>query len=122
MLAEAEKYKAEDEAEASRIHAKNGLESYAYSLKNTINEGKLQISDEDKQKVQGKVEEVINWLDSNQTAEKDEYESQQKELEGIANPIISAAYGGAAPGGAPGAGPEGARQADDVEEKPEELD
>lgn len=82
MLAEAEKYKAEDEAEASRIHAKNGLESYAYSLKNTINEGKLQISDEDKQKVQGKVEEVINWLDSNQTAEKDEYESQQKELEG----------------------------------------
>merc|ERR1712187_90285 len=122
MLAEAEKYKAEDEAEASRIHAKNGLESYAYSLKNTINEGKLQISDEDKQKVQGKVEEVINWLDSNQTAEKDEYESQQKELEGVANPIISAAYGGAAPGGAPGAGPEGARQADDVEEKPEELD
>ena len=122
MLTEAEKYKAEDEAEASRIHAKNGLESYAYSLKNTINEGKLQISDEDKQKVQGKVEEVINWLDSNQTAEKDEYESQQKELEGIANPIISAAYGGAAPGGAPGAGPEGARQADDVEEKPEELD
>ena len=122
MLAEAEKYKAEDEAEASRIHAKNGLESYAYSLKNTINEGKLQISDEDKQKVQGKVEEVINWLDSNQTAEKDEYESQQKELEGIANPIISAAYGGAAPPGgeAPGAG--GARTADEVEEKPEELD
>lgn len=122
MLAEAEKYKEEDEKEASRIHAKNGLESYAYSLKNTINEGKLQISDEDKQKVTEKVEEVINWLDSNQTAEKDEYESQQKELEGIANPIISAAYGGAAPGGAPGAGPEGARQADDVEEKPEELD
>merc|ERR1712113_991371 len=35
MLAEAEKYKEEDEAEAARIQAKNGLESYAYSLKNT---------------------------------------------------------------------------------------
>ena len=81
MLAEAEKYKAEDEAEASRIHAKNGLESYAYSLKNTINEGKLQISDSDKQKVQSKIEETISWLDSNQTATKDEYEDQQKELE-----------------------------------------
>src|SRR6202042_1552347 len=34
MLSEAEKYKAEDEAETSRISAKNGLESYAYSLKN----------------------------------------------------------------------------------------
>ncbi|KAJ5928051.1 hypothetical protein N7454_004817 [Penicillium verhagenii] len=118
MLAEAEKYKAEDEAESGRIQAKNGLESYAYSLKNTLSEGKLQISEDDKKKVEDKISEVISWLDANQTAEKDEYESQQKELEGVANPIISAAYGGAA--GAPGAG--GARQPDDVEEKPEELD
>ncbi|KAJ5272838.1 hypothetical protein N7478_007963 [Penicillium angulare] len=118
MLAEAEKYKAEDELEAGRIQAKNGLESYAYSLKNTLGEGKLQISEEDKKTVEDKISETITWLDSNQTAEKDEYESQQKELEGVANPIISAAYGGAA--GAPGAG--GARQPDDVEEKPEELD
>ncbi|KAJ5726534.1 Heat shock 70 kDa protein [Penicillium malachiteum] len=118
MLSEAEKYKAEDEAESSRIQAKNGLESYAYSLKNTLSEGKLQISEDDKKKVEAKIDEVITWLDANQTAEKDEYESQQKELEGVANPIISAAYGGAA--GAPGAG--GARQPDDVEEKPEELD
>ncbi|KAJ5833125.1 Heat shock 70 kDa protein [Penicillium riverlandense] len=124
MLAEAEKYKAEDEAEAARIQAKNGLESYAYSLKNTLGEGKLQISDEDKKKIEDKVSEVISWLDNNQTAETDEYESQQKELEGIANPIISAAYGGAAgAGGAPpGAAPGGARTADEVEEHPEELD
>ncbi|KAJ6188905.1 hypothetical protein N7519_003813 [Penicillium mononematosum] len=120
MLSEAEKYKEEDEAEAARIQAKNGLESYAYSLKNTLSEGKLQISDDDKKKVEDKISEVIGWLDSNQTAEKDEYESQQKELEAVANPIISAAYGGQAP---PGAGaPEGARSADEVEEKPEELD
>ncbi|KAL5360204.1 heat shock protein 70 family [Aspergillus floccosus] len=122
MLAEAEKFKAEDEAEASRIQAKNGLESYAYSLKNTINEGKLTISDDDKTKVTTKVDEVISWLDNNQTATKEEYESQQKELEGVANPIISAAYGAA--GGAPGgAAPGGStRTADEVEERPEELD
>ncbi|KAL3251304.1 hypothetical protein ABHI18_010715 [Aspergillus niger] len=122
MLAEAEKFKAEDEAEASRIQAKNGLESYAYSLKNTINEGKLTISDEDKQKVTAKVDEVISWLDSNQTAEKDEYEAQQKELEGVANPIISAAYGGAAGAAPSGAAPGATRTADEVEERPEELD
>ncbi|PYH92012.1 heat shock protein 70 [Aspergillus ellipticus CBS 707.79] len=81
MLAEAEKFKAEDEAETGRIQAKNGLESYAYSLKNTLNEGKLTISDADKEKVTAKIDEVISWLDNNQTAEKDEYESQQKELE-----------------------------------------
>ncbi|RAH64272.1 molecular chaperone Hsp70 [Aspergillus aculeatinus CBS 121060] len=121
MLADAEKFKAEDEAEASRIQAKNGLESYAYSLKNTLGEGKLTISDADKEKVNAKIDETISWLDSNQTATKEEYESQQKELEGVANPIISAAYGAA--GGAPGgAAPGATRTADDVEEGPEELD
>jgi len=114
MLAEAEKYKEEDEAEASRIQAKNGLESYAYSLKNTLGEGKLQINDEDKKKVEEKINEVISWLDNNQTAEKDEYEAQQKELESVANPIISAAYGAAAPG-APGEAPT-AKQPDETEE------
>ncbi|OOF96188.1 hypothetical protein ASPCADRAFT_207551 [Aspergillus carbonarius ITEM 5010] len=122
MLSEAEKFKAEDEAEASRIQAKNGLESYAYSLKNTINEGKLTISDADKEKVTAKVDEIISWLDSNQTAEKDEYESQQKELEAVANPIISAAYGGAAGAAPGGAAPGATRTADEVEERPEELD
>ncbi|GAQ11065.1 heat shock 70 kDa protein [Aspergillus lentulus] len=123
MLADAEKYKEEDEAEAARIQAKNGLESYAYSLKNTISEGKLNISDADKEKVSSKVEEIISWLDNNQTATKDEYESQQKELESVANPIISAAYGGAAGAAPGGAAPGGAtRTADEVEERPEELD
>lgn len=41
----------------------------------------------------------------------------------IANPIISAAYGGAGDAGAaPGGGAGGARSADEVEERPEELD
>ncbi|KAL4996167.1 heat shock 70 kDa protein [Aspergillus recurvatus] len=129
MLADAEKYKAEDEAEAARIQAKNGLESYAYSLKNTISEGQLQIGEDDKKKVSDKIDEVISWLDNNQTAEKDEYESQQKELEGVANPIISAAYaaaGGAPGGAAPGAGaaPGGGAgfRNDGVVEENEELD
>lgn len=122
MLAEAEKYKAEDEAEASRIQAKNGLESYAYSLKNTLGEGKLNIEASDKEKLEAEIEKTISWLDNNQSATKDEYEAQQKELESVANPIISAAYG-AAGGAPPGAGgASAAREADEVEERPEELD
>ncbi|KAJ6127445.1 Heat shock 70 kDa protein [Penicillium sp. IBT 18751x] len=117
MLAEAEKYKEEDEAEAGRIQAKNGLESYAYSLKSTINEGKLPISDEDKKKIEEKVSEVISWLDNNQTAEKDEYESQQKELEAVATPIMKGAYESA--GGDAGAAPQ---QPTETEEAGPELD
>ncbi|KAL3466581.1 heat shock protein 70 family [Aspergillus heterothallicus] len=125
MLADAEKYKAEDEAESARIQAKNGLESYAYSLKNTVSEGQLQLSESDKETVSKKIDEVISWLDTNQQADKDEYEVQQKDLESVANPIISAAYAaaggqpGAAPGGAPGAG---ATRSDGVVEENDDLD
>lgn len=105
MLAEAEKYKAEDEAEAARIGAKNGLESYAYSLKNTLSDSKVdeKLGADDKEKLNSKISEVIAWVDENQQATKDEYESQQKELEGVANPIMMKFYqgeGGA--GGMPG--------------------
>merc|ERR1712227_97964 len=113
MLADAEKYKEEDEAEAARIGAKNGLESYAYSLKNTISDPKVE------EKLQAKINETVEWIDSNTTATKEEYESQQKELEGVANPIMTAFYqqaGGAEggmPGGMPGAGAGAAPASDD---------
>ena len=90
MLSEAEKYKEEDEAEAARIGAKNGVESYAYSLKNTISdpkvEGKLDATD--KETLTSKINETISWLDENQTATKDEYESMQKELEGVGKLLV----------------------------------
>ncbi|KAI5203746.1 heat shock 70 kDa protein [Aureobasidium subglaciale] len=113
MLSEAEKYKEEDELEAARIGAKNGLESYAYSLKNTISDPKVEekLPADDKEKLSAKINETVEWIDSNTTATKEEYESQQKELEGVANPIMTAFYqqsGGEMPQGAPGAGASGA--------------
>merc|ERR1712154_451924 len=45
MVAEAEKYKAEDDANKNRVEAKNGLENYCYSLKSSIG------SDEVKDKI-----------------------------------------------------------------------
>merc|ERR1712137_153255 len=122
MLAEAEKYKAEDEAEASRISAKNGLESYAYSLRNTLSDSKVdeKLDAGDKEKLKSEIDKTVAWLDDNQTATKDEYESQQKELEGVANPIMMKFYGaggeGGMPGGmpgAPGGAPGGAAGHDD---------
>ena len=105
MLAEAEKYKAEDEAEAGRIQAKNALESYAYSLKNTLSDSKVdeKLDAGDKEKLKAEIDKTVAWLDDNQTATKEEYEAQQKELEGVANPIMVKMYGGGE-GGAPGMG------------------
>ncbi|KAL7267496.1 Hsp70 chaperone [Rhizina undulata] len=108
MLAEAEKYKEEDEAEAARITAKNALESYAYSLRNTLADEKVdeKLDAGDKEKLKKAIDDTVEWLDNNTTANKDEFESQQKELESVANPIMMKFYqaGGAPPtGGMPGA-------------------
>lgn len=113
MLAEAEKFKEEDEAEANRVSAKNGLESYAYSLRNTMSDEKVdeKLDAGDKEKLKAEIDKTVAWLDDNQQATREEYEEHQKELEGVANPIMMKFYGAGGapggPGGMPGAGPGG---------------
>ncbi len=114
MLAEAEKFKEEDEAEAGRVSAKNGLESYAYSLRNTLSDSKVdeKLDASDKETLKAEIDKIVAWLDENQQATKEEYEEHQKELEGVANPIMMKFYGAGGapggPGGAPGGFPGGA--------------
>ena len=110
MVNDAEKFKDDDEKSRARIEAKNQLESYAYSVRNTIKDEKVadKISAEDKAKIEDAVKAAIDWLDHNQTAEKDEYDAKVKELEGVVQPIMVRMYQqaqGAAcgmPGGIPG--------------------
>jgi len=69
MVAEAEKYAEEDKATRERIEARNGLENYAFSLKNQVNNeeeglGK-KISDEDKETILDAVKEAQDWLEEN---------------------------------------------------------
>merc|ERR1712168_1431068 len=98
-----EKFKSEDDSQRDRIQAKNSLESYAFNMKQTIEDEKVKekISEEDKTAILNKCKEVIDWLDGNQTAEKDEFEHQQKELEKICSPIITKLYQLAGAGGMP---------------------
>merc|ERR1719300_376240 len=98
---EDEKIKDEDDKQKHRISSKNSLESYAFQMKSTIEDEKIKdkISEEDKKKIVDKCTEVIAWLDSNQLAEKEEFDDKQKEIEGICNPIITKLY--QASGGAP---------------------
>jgi len=108
MVREAEQYKADDEKNKTRIEAKNGLENYSYSLRNTIRDEKVadKLSSEDKEKLNEAIDTAIKWLDANQMAEKDEYEAKQKELETVAMPIMTRLYqqGGGPQGGMPQGG------------------
>ena len=118
MVKEAERFKEEDERQRQKIDAKNALENYAYSLKNTLSDDKVKdkIDASDKESLEGAIDKAIQWLENNPNAEKEEFESKQKELEGVAMPIMTKMYqgggmpegmggmpdmGGAAGGGAP---------------------
>jgi len=94
MVSDAEKFKAEDDQQKERISAKNGLESYCFNMKSTIEDVKFKdkISESDRKTISDKCQETISWLDQNQTAEIDEYKHRQKEIEGICNPIVSKLY------------------------------
>merc|ERR1711865_800251 len=111
MVQEAEKYRSEDEEAKQKIEAKNGLENYCFTMRNTLQEEKLKDKFEagDKENIEKAVQEALDWLDKNQLAEKDEFEAKQKEVEGVVNPIMMKVYqaaggGGDMGGGMPGGG------------------
>jgi len=105
MVNDADKFKAEDEVQKERIGAKNGLESYCFNMKATVDDDKVKdkISDADKKAIVDKCDEAIKWLDGNQLGEKEEFADKQKEVEAVCSPIVTKLYQGAG-GGVPGAG------------------
>jgi len=100
MVNDAEKFKAEDEKQKDRISAKNGLESYCFNMKTTLDDEKVKdkISEDDRKAINDKCDEAIKWLDANQLAEVEEFNEKQKEVEGVCNPIITKLYAGGAGG------------------------
>lgn len=102
--------RAEDEEAVARVASKNGLESYTYQLKQSV-EGDLKekIEAGDREKLDKAIADTISWLDASAEASKDEYDDKRKELEAVSTPIITKAYGaGGAPPGAEGGFPAGA--------------
>ena len=108
MVKEAEEYADEDKKAKDRIDGRNGLEGYCYNLKNQMEDEKGiggKIEGEDKEAITTAVQEALDWLEENQSAEPEEYAERQKAVEKVVNPIMQKVYqasGGAPPGGAGG--------------------
>jgi len=95
MLRAAEEFAEEDARMAETVQAKNQLESAAYNLKNQLeDEEKLggRLSDEDKETLFEAANDVIDWLDDNPDADRDDYKEKQQEFDDIAQPILKEFY------------------------------
>lgn len=122
MVREAEEFADEDAKVKEKVDKRNALEGYAYNLRNTLNDEEKgiadKISEEDKETLEEAVKETLDWLDENDDAEVEEFEEKQKELEGIANPIMSKLY----QQGQGGAGGEGGDDFDEEDEDDFDFD
>lgn len=122
MLKEAKEFEEQDKVTKERIDAKNSLDNYIYSMKNTVEDkekglgGKL--SADEKETITNAIKEAQDWLNANQEAEKDEYDTHLKDLQKICDPIIGKLYqqAGGAQGGPGGAGPAGDADSEEPED------
>ena len=110
MLKEAKEFEEQDKITKERIDAKNSFENYIYSMKNTVEDKEkglgAKLTDDEKETITNALKEAQDWLNANQEAEKDEYDTHLKDLQKICDPIIGKLYqqqGGANPGGSAGA-------------------
>ena len=109
MISNSEKYKEEDEKIRLNLEARNGLESYLYSFKSSLTDNKT-LEEDTKKEAEEIVQKHLNWLDENDNAETEVYESKKKEAEEELKPIVEKMYGTSAPdadipGGMPGGMP-----------------
>lgn len=108
MVSEAERYKDEDAKHKKKIDARNGFENYVYSVKNSTSEPGLKdkLTENDRATIEDACKSALEWLETASGSETDaeQYESEQKKLEGIVAPIVSKLYGGGGGGGDSGPG------------------
>lgn len=93
-IAEAARFKSEDDQLRKTVGARNALENYVYSLKNTLNDSKLadQIKGDDRSVVDAAVKDTLQWLDTAEHATLEEFEAQLQQAQAKCAPIITRIY------------------------------
>lgn len=99
MLKEAEDNAESDKLARLTVESKNQLESYLYSLRSTLDDEAMKdkIVGEDRESLTKITTEALTWLEDNSSADKDAFDEKRKEVEAVANPILTKVYS-AAPG------------------------
>ncbi|NP_001243928.1 heat shock protein 68 [Bombyx mori] len=89
MVAEAERYKEEDDRQRERVAARNQLETYIFNVKQAVDDAGDKLSAQDKESVRNDCEAALRWLDNNTLAEKDEFQQKLKDLQQVCSPVMS---------------------------------
>lgn len=83
MIKEAEKFAEEDKILKDKIDARNSLDNYLHTMRNTIEDPEKlakKLDDDDKEKIQDALKEHGDWLAENPEADKEDFEEHLKDL------------------------------------------
>ncbi|CAG4933903.1 unnamed protein product [Colias eurytheme] len=96
MLADAERYKEDDDRQRERVAARHKLEGYLFGVKQALDEAGGKLGDTECAKARRVCDDALKWLDSNSLAEKDEYEDKLKEVTTACAPLMKKLHGAGA--------------------------
>jgi molecular chaperone DnaK (HSP70) len=97
MTEEAAMYRQQDNLIKARIEAKNNLENYVYSLRNTLQDSTVRsnLNESDKKILEDAVQETLRWLELNaDVASKNEFDERQKRLHNLCREVLNKTYRG----------------------------
>lgn len=96
MVEEAEKFAEQDKKEANRIEARNRLESHLYRVSSTLSEHEDRIENKhDLKELLDSVDEVMEWLESNQDVSEDEYLQKYSEIDSLSKLVLQGMFSNA---------------------------
>merc|ERR1711953_1137761 len=94
MVNDAEKFKADDDAQREKMAARNELETYCFNMKSII-EGRSvrqKMTTSDLKTVENACDEALRWLEVNQNADLEELQERRKVAEAACGPCITRLY------------------------------
>ena len=100
MLADAEKFKAQDDAARKKVEAKNALENYCFQIRSTLDQQRLRVhfTVEDQRMVAEATNDGLRFIEANpEDATAEDFERKYKEIEAKYNPIMMRVYMAAGP-------------------------
>jgi len=93
LVKEAEQYAEQDQKQRDIVEARNELENYCYSVKSSIEtEQAKEKLGENYEKILGLVKETQDWLETNQSATREEYTEHKESLVKQLQPLMAGLY------------------------------
>jgi L1 cell adhesion molecule like protein len=94
MVADAEKYKEEDERIRRKVEAKNKLEGYIGGWRTQFDNENIKkvLSETEIKNIKDTIEETSKWIDDNKEATEDDYENKLKDCEKFMDQYIKKLY------------------------------